>query len=62
MKLTADNVAADVCHDLHEGYVPGCGRCLSLADMQEARTFIASIVEHHLSSFLARKLNENLTN
>jgi hypothetical protein len=40
----AMKMAMNICHDLHEGYVPGCGRCLSLADMEKAREAIAAII------------------
>lgn len=41
----AENAAKAICHDLHEGSVPGCdGKRLSLPDMPAAREYIAEIV------------------
>ena len=40
VEIKAENAAKSICHDLHEGYVPGCGRCLSLMDTEAARSFI----------------------
>lgn len=39
--------AMSICHDLHEGHVPGCGKCLSLNDMQKARDYIAQLIRNN---------------
>lgn len=36
--------AMNICHDLHEGHVPGCGKCLTLEDTPAARLHLASII------------------
>lgn len=48
----AMKAAMSICHDLHEGYVPGCGRCLALpneeqSDMEKAREFIAETIRQY---------------
>ncbi len=40
----AMRAAMNICHDLHEGHIPGCGKELSLADTQKAREHIAEII------------------
>lgn len=45
----AMRAAMNIAHDLHEGYVPGCGK-LSLADMAAAREHIASIIRIELNA------------
>jgi len=40
----AMRAAMGICHDLHEGHVPGCGICLSLENMQAAREYIADLL------------------
>jgi hypothetical protein len=43
----AMKAAMSICHDLHEGYVPGCGKCLSNDDMEKAREFIAKTIRQY---------------
>jgi len=48
---TAMKAAMDICHDLNEGYIPGCGKCLSLVDMQDARETIAAIIRSAIETW-----------